>query len=145
MSLDDYRGRDQDFYAGCALEDAGQCRHPNTWSASVDDYVWHFDSQLQVARIRTSSLEQTFTPEQALAWLANEVDLWDGCRSSGPITGERYYREMTEWWLSKADEPITVTLENGYYWVWGGYHRYAISVAHGVETIPAIVGTRPCN
>ncbi len=143
MTLKDYIDRDQLFYAGCAAQDEGQCQHPATWRTQVEDYTWRFEAALPVARIRSAYAGKEWSPAAAAEWLAKEARLYNEARSEGPTTGERYYREMEDWWLSRRDEPITVSLEeDGFYWIWGGYHRYAISVAHGLESVPAIVGVR---
>jgi hypothetical protein len=117
------------------VEDEGQCQHPSTWRTGADNYAWHYEPALPLECIR--SHDDADTPASCAAWLAEEERLRD---ADGLAPG--YYERLAAWWLAEpAREPITVSrCPDGYYWVWGGYHRHALAVVHGLAAVPALVG-----
>lgn len=135
-----------DELRGWAREDEGQCRHPATYRRGVGHYDWHYDPALPIDRIRNTHTGYnpgegegvTFHgPDEARDWMADEARMQD----DDGRNGTDYYCDMAEWWKTTPNEPITVSLEDdGFYYVWGGYHRHALSVIYGHTTIPAVVG-----
>jgi hypothetical protein len=48
---------------------------------------------------------------------------------------------MEEWWSSTPDEHLIVAEEeDGKFYIWEGTHRFALSMIHGMNAVPAFVG-----
>jgi len=56
---------------------------------------------------------------------------------------DRFDHLQKTWILARHTDPIfVVDGGDGEFYIWDGNHRVAVSVTHGLLTIPAIVGVR---
>lgn len=103
----------------------------------VDAFRWsrmgHYPTAKFLER-RLSTIKGPQTREDWRAWFEGEVKLADD---------PDYYRQLEREWLAKPSnfpEVIIAELPDGMIAVGDGWHRLAISIAHGRKSVPAVVG-----
>lgn len=130
----------QEQLSDYAQQDEGQSCGPNP-RLGVEDFTWQFHPRFPLDQLHGS--QQVDTPETWTKWLQDEIDHF----RYGPEDGAKYYGEMEEWWKlavhqkDLCDEPIIAAEDHdGRIYVWGGYHRTAITHKLQVPYIPAVIG-----
>lgn len=110
---------------------------------AVDRYDWCFEPAYPIGGVAAAGQDAPWDIATIPGWLRQEARYRDAERGDG----RSYYRAMGRWWRGAAAAQAPVVLYRhdtipDLDVISGGHHRYAVAVARGDRTFPAVVGKR---
>ena len=105
----------------------------NSLTGSADEYDWELIPEFPLSTFigTPGTVVANQTPEDWANWYYEEVEMMK--QDMGiDLWGDLFYENITD--------PIVISIKDGEWDLWDGWHRTAASIASGRKTIPAVLG-----